>query len=43
MAEVLKNPNIPAFLVHGQNVYVLQNYGWQKIDLIDFPNLEKLI
>lgn len=43
MAEVLKNPNIPAFLVHGQNVYVLQSYGLQKIDLIDFPNLEKLI
>lgn len=42
MTEVLKKPNIPAFLVHGQNVYVLQTYGWQKIDLIDFPNLEKL-
>jgi hypothetical protein len=38
----LNNPNIPCFLFNGIELFVLQSYGWQKISIIDFPQIDKL-
>ena len=38
----LSNPNIPFFLFNGIELFVLQSYGWQKISIIDFPQIDKL-
>lgn len=38
----LNNPNIPCFLFNGIDLFVLQSYGWQKISIIDFPQIDKL-
>lgn len=40
--KAINKPNLPAFLVAAEEVYVLQVYGWQKIEIDDFPNFEKL-
>jgi hypothetical protein len=40
--SLMERPDLPAFLVHGNEVYVLQSYGWQKIDMQYFPRVERL-
>jgi hypothetical protein len=36
--------NCPTFLVHDINeIFILQPYGWQKIELQNFPTFETLI
>ena len=40
--SLMERPDLPAFLVHGNEVYVLQSYGWQKIDIHCFPRFERL-
>ena len=37
-----RNPSIPCFLFNGFDLFVLQAYGWQKISIIDFPQIDKL-
>jgi len=39
----IKNENCPAFLVDDNDViFILQPYGWQKIELQNFPTFETL-
>lgn len=39
----IKNENCPAFLVWDTNeIFILQPYGWQKIDIRNFPTFETL-
>ncbi len=40
--QVINIPNLPAFLVEKDGVFVLQAYGWQKIDIKDFPSFQKI-
>jgi len=42
--SLIKNENCPAFLIYGSDgdIFLLQSYGWQKIELQNFPTFETL-
>ncbi len=40
----IENKKCPTFLVcDNDDIYILQSYGWQKIELQNFPSLKTLI
>ena len=41
--NLLKENNLPSFLIHGNELFILLSYGWQRLEFNDFPKLEKLI
>ena len=39
----IKNENCPAFLIpYFDEIFILESYGWQKIELQNFPTFETL-
>ena len=39
----IQNEDCPAFLIHSiDEIFILESYGWQKIDLRNFPTFETL-
>jgi hypothetical protein len=39
----IKNENCPAFLIpYMDEIFILESYGWQKIELQNFPTFETL-